>query len=99
VPKGAAPVQRLEIFTGAGLRRAWTTAQKTAIVAERFEDGALVSHVVRRHFLTQQQLFNWCRHVCRRRNSPRSSKASIARRLGRTEQLLAYLFRSIPSIT
>jgi transposase len=57
VSKGADPARRLEIFTEAGRRRAWTTEQKAAIVAESFEDGALVSHVARRHGLTPQQLF------------------------------------------
>ena len=57
--------QRLEIFTGAGRRRSWTSAQKAAIVAESFEDGALVGHVARRHGLTPQQLFNWCRQARR----------------------------------
>jgi transposase len=55
VSKGAGPAQRLEIFTGAGRRRSWTAEQKAAIVAESLEDGALVSHVARRHGLTPQQ--------------------------------------------
>jgi transposase len=37
-----------------------------AIVAESVEDGALVSHVARRHGLTPQQLFAWRRQACRR---------------------------------
>jgi transposase len=66
VLKGADPARRLEIFTGAGRRRAWTTEQKATIVAESFEDGALVSHVARRHGLTPQQLFAWRRQArCR----------------------------------
>lgn len=65
VPKGAGPAQRLEIFTGAGRRRSWTSMQKSAIVAESFEDGALISHVARRHGLTPQQLFNWRRQARR----------------------------------
>jgi len=68
VSKGAAAAQRLEIFTGAGRRRAWTAAQKAAIVAESFGDGALVSHVARRHGLTPQQLFNWRRQAGREAN-------------------------------
>jgi transposase-like protein len=62
----AAPARRLEIFTGAGRRRAWTAEQKTAIVAESFEDGALISHVARRHGLTPQQVFAWRRQARRR---------------------------------
>ncbi len=65
VSKGA-PAQRLEIFTGVGRLRAWTAEQKAAIVAESVEDGALVSHVARRHGLTPQQLFAWRRQACRR---------------------------------
>ena len=67
VPKGASAglAQRLEIFTGVGRRRSWTAEQKAAIVAESFEDGALVGHVARRHGLTPQQLFNWRRQARR----------------------------------
>src|SRR5271165_1450634 len=61
-----ASVRRLEIFTGAGRRRAWTAEQKAAIVAESVEDGAVVSHVARRHGLTPQQLFAWRRQARRR---------------------------------
>ena len=50
---------------GAGRRRSWTSAQKAAIAAESFEDGALVGHVARRHGLTPQQLFNWRRQARR----------------------------------
>ena len=39
VSKGEAPARRIEMFTGAGRRRAWTAAEKAAIVAESFEDG------------------------------------------------------------
>jgi transposase len=66
VSKGAGPARRLEIFTGSGRRRAWTAEQKAAIVAESVEDGALVSHVARRHGLTPQQLFAWRRQALRR---------------------------------
>jgi transposase len=63
VSKGASPARRLEIFTGAGRRRAWTAEQRAAIVAESLEDGALVSHVARRHGLTPQQVFAWRRQA------------------------------------
>ena len=63
----AAPARRLEIFTGAGRRRAWTAEEKSAIVAESVEDGAVICHVARRHGLTPQQLFAW-RRQARRRN-------------------------------
>jgi transposase len=57
VSKDKAPARRLEIFTGAGRRRAWTAREKAAIVAETYEDGARTSDVARRHGLTPQQLF------------------------------------------
>jgi len=55
------PVRRLEVFTGAGRRRAWTAEQKARIVAESYADGETVSAVARRHGLTPQQLFGWRR--------------------------------------
>ena len=84
----AASVRRLEIFTGAGRRRAWTAEQKAAIVAESVEDGARVSQVARRHGLSPQQL---ClpgagrlavgpRWTSPRRPSRRSSSGRRARR-------------------
>jgi transposase len=49
------PVRRLEVFTGAGRRRAWTIEQKARIVAETDAGGESVSAVARRHGLTPQQ--------------------------------------------
>jgi len=43
------PVRRVEVFTGTGRRRRWTTEQKALIVAESYEGGATVSAVARRH--------------------------------------------------
>jgi transposase len=43
------PVRRLEVFTGSGRRRAWTTEQKAQIVAETYAGGESVSAVARRH--------------------------------------------------
>ena len=59
------PVRRLEVFTGAGRRRAWTAEQKAQILAESYESGEKGSAVARRHGLTPQQLFGW-RRVARR---------------------------------
>jgi transposase len=59
-------VRRLEVFTGAGRRRAWTAEEKAQIVAESYESGEKVSAVARRHGLTPQQLFGWRRDVRRR---------------------------------
>jgi transposase len=55
------PVRRIEVFTGAGRRRAWTAEEKVGIVAESYADGETVSAVARRHGLTPQQLFGWRR--------------------------------------
>ena len=55
------PLRRVEVFTGAGRRRAWTPEQKAEIVAECSRSGASVSAVARRHGLTPQQLFGWRR--------------------------------------
>ncbi len=62
------PVRRLEVFTGAGRRRAWTAAQKAQIVAESDESGETVCAVARRHAVTPQQLFGWRRAARRRDN-------------------------------
>jgi transposase len=42
-------VRRLEVFTGAGRRRAWTAEQKAQILAESYESGEKRSAVARRH--------------------------------------------------
>jgi transposase len=55
------PVRRIEVFTGAGRRRTWSTAEKAAIVAESYGAGETVCAVARRHGLTPQQLFTWRR--------------------------------------
>jgi transposase len=57
------PVQRLEVFTGTGRRRAWTSEQKAQVVAESYESGETVSAVARRYGLTPQQLFGWRRRA------------------------------------
>lgn len=59
------PARRVEVFTGAGRRRAWSADQKRQIVAESFESGETVSAVARRHGLTPQQLFGWRRWAAR----------------------------------
>jgi transposase len=55
----------LEVFTGAGRRRSWTSEQKAQIVAESHAEGATVCEVARRHALTPQQLFAWRRNAAR----------------------------------
>ena len=57
------PVRRLEVFTGAGRRRKWSSGDKARIVAEIVASGDSVCAVARRHGLTPQQLFGWRRHL------------------------------------
>ena len=67
LPKSKAePLRRLEVFTGAGRRRAWRAEQKAQIIGESYESGDSVSAVARRHGLTPQQLFGWRRAAQRR---------------------------------
>ena len=55
------PVRRIEVFTGVGRRRSWSTAEKAAIVGENYGAGETVCAVARRHGMTPQQLFTWHR--------------------------------------
>jgi transposase len=63
----AAPVRRVEVFTGVGRRRRWPAEQKALIVSETYRAGETVSAVARRHGLTPQQLFTWRRETQRAR--------------------------------
>ena len=56
-------IERFEVFTGAGRRRAWSPEEKAAIVAESLLEGETVCGVARRHGLTPQQLFTWRRQA------------------------------------
>lgn len=60
---GTRPVQRLEIFTGAGRRRVWDDEVKAAIVAESYSGHETVCAVARRHGLSHSQLFTWRRQM------------------------------------
>ncbi len=53
--------RRFDVFTGAGRRRRFTAAEKSAIVAESYAGEDSVCGVARRHGLTPQQLFGWRR--------------------------------------
>jgi len=63
----------MEVFTGAGRRRAWSAEEKAQIVAESYDSGESVSAVARRYALTPQQLFGW-RQATRRQvdSAPRN---------------------------
>jgi transposase len=73
------PVRRLEVFTGSGRRRTWTSAQKEEILAESHESGEKVSAVARRHGLTPQQLFGWRREAQRRARRRAANDEGAAR--------------------
>ena len=72
----AAPVQRFEVFTGAGRRRAWSAEEKAQIVAESHVPGETVCSVARQHALTPQQLFTW-RREARRHRKPVEAAAPL----------------------
>ena len=59
VGAGARPVRRVEVITGAGRRRDWSTDEKARILFESLVPGANVSAVARRHGMSPQQLFGW----------------------------------------
>lgn len=56
-------VRRLEVLTGAGGRRRWSSDDKARIVEESVAPGATVSEVARRHDIRPQQLFGWRREM------------------------------------
>ncbi|MHB9879021.1 IS66-like element accessory protein TnpA [Pacificimonas sp. ICDLI1SI03] len=60
---GTKPVQRFEVFTGAGRRRVWEDEVKAAIVAESYSGHETVCAVARRHGLSHSQLFTWRRQM------------------------------------
>ena len=60
---GHGSVRRLELITGTGRRRRWSSDDKVRIVVESLEPGATVSEVARRHELSPQQLFAWRREL------------------------------------
>jgi transposase len=58
---GASNVRRIELITGTGRRRRWSSDDKARIVEESLKPGANVSEVARRNGLSPQQLFAWRR--------------------------------------
>src|SRR5215207_5430997 len=59
------PVRRLEVITGAGGRRRWTSDEKARILEEAMAPGAVVSEVARRNGMSPQHLFTWLRQAKR----------------------------------
>ena len=58
---GVTDVRRIELITGTGRRRRWSSEDKARIVVQSLEPGVSVSEVARRHGLSPQQLFGWRR--------------------------------------
>ena len=58
-------VRRLEVITGAGVRRRWSADEKARILDEAMAPGAIVSEVARRHSMSPQHLFTWRRQAKR----------------------------------
>jgi transposase len=56
-------VRRLELITGTGRRRQWSSDDKARIVVESLKPGANVSEIARRHGMSPQQLFAWRREA------------------------------------
>lgn len=63
------PVQRFEVFTGAGRRRDWSDEEKDQILAESYSGEMSVSAVARRHGLSLGQLFTWRRQAREQREA------------------------------
>ena len=71
--------RRVEVFTGTGRRRRWSSDEKAWILEETLAVGAVVSEVARRHGITSQQLFGW-RRSARGRAMERSETRPSLRR-------------------
>ena len=71
--------RRVEVFTGPGRRRRWSSDEKARILEETLAVGAVVSEVARRHGITSQQLFGW-RRSARGRAIERSDAPGLAGR-------------------
>ena len=77
------PIRRFEVISGAGGRRAWSEAQKAAMVIESLAPGAVVAAVARRHGVRAQQLHGWRRDAREGRialpdDDPRVERLSFA---------------------
>jgi len=62
-PKGGG-IRRIEVITGVGRRRRWTSEAKARIVAESYSGELSISELARQHGIRPQQLFGW-RHQAR----------------------------------
>lgn len=62
-PDVGSQVRRIELITGTGRRRRWSSDDKARILMESFAPGSCVSDVARRNGLSPQQLFAWRREA------------------------------------
>jgi transposase len=76
------PMRRLELITGTGRRRRWSTDEKARILVESLRPGANISEVARRNGLSPQQLFGWRREVREPEPAP-----SLVRKRGRPKKV------------
>jgi transposase len=67
--------RRIEVLTGPGRRRRWSTEEKARAVAETLAPGARVSEVARRWQVCPQQLFGWRRQALREGDDHRGTEA------------------------
>jgi transposase len=67
--------RRLEVITGVGRRRRWSTEEKARIVAESLDPATTSSAVARRYGLHASQLFVWRQQLQRSASSAETSGA------------------------
>ena len=77
------PLRRLELITGTGRRRRWSSDEKARVLVESLRPGANISDVARRNGLSPQQLFGWRREV----REPEPSPIPVRKR-GRPKKVL-----------
>ena len=69
-PNEVVGIRRLEVITGIGGRRAWSSEDKARIVTETLTAGANVSAIARRYGLRPQQVYAWRRQARERTLAP-----------------------------
>ena len=67
--------RRLEVITGVGRRRRWSTEEKARLVAESLDPATTSSAVARRYGLHASQLFVWRQQLQRSASSAETSGA------------------------
>lgn len=79
------PLRRLELITGTGRRRRWSSDEKARILVESLKPGVNISEVARRNGLSPPQLFGWRREV--REPDPAAPHPSPVRKRGRPKKV------------